>query len=109
MSAFRCSICGISWPAKREFDKCQKCLESTDGVNNIDPDMTLAEAQSMAHGFQFERFYEGHKADLELKPDELKFTLEAWKAEADERRRQQAQKDLGTTRTALPANSGIAT
>lgn len=56
MAANRCSICGISWPMRSEYDPCPQCLDSTDRVGNATP-ISEAEAASLKNHAEFERYY----------------------------------------------------
>lgn len=58
MASNRCSICGINWPMRREYDPCPQCLTPIDrGSLNATP-IDEEEAKSLKNHAEFERYYE---------------------------------------------------
>lgn len=68
MASYRCSICTIDWPLKKEFKRCPQCELTTTRFYNITP-ISSEEAESLKLHAEFERFYA--KWDEEHSPDRL--------------------------------------
>lgn len=58
MSAKRCTMCGISFPAADEWAACAQCGGKTDPISNDDPTITQEEAQSILKHRKFEEYLE---------------------------------------------------
>jgi hypothetical protein len=57
MTAYRCSICGISWPFRSEYNPCPQCGDHIDRPCNATP-ISEVEAKSLKAHADFERYYE---------------------------------------------------
>lgn len=74
MAAFRCSICALNYPLKKDYQQCPQCFQETTKFNNLKP-ISIDEARSIKLHSEFERFYAEWDADHD--PDRLEPDAEA--------------------------------
>lgn len=98
MPAFRCSICSIDWPQLDKYKRCEGCGGKTSPVSNIDA-LEKPEAKSMWCQLRFENLYDEDKPVASDPSLDERFTIEKWRAEVDEARRAQAEKDAQAGRS----------
>jgi hypothetical protein len=73
--AFRCTPCGVSWPAQASnYGVCPQCCEKTDPITHETP-MDADEAMSLKMHCEFERFCDKRDALKQRELDQIEANL----------------------------------
>lgn len=75
MPGYRCTPCGVTWPARPEYETCVTCGGTCDGIDG-NPTVKMSEARSLHRHALFADHYEQHCRQLGFEvdgpiPDEL--------------------------------------